>query len=60
MARVNTYGTLCNLVEAAPYQYCLHVLKDLLIAGQENNPPQMKHTFYIRNKKWTVQFCMHD
>ena len=51
MAKVNMYGTLCKLVEAAPYQCCLCVLKDLLAAEHENNPPQMKHPFYIRNKK---------
>ena len=59
MARVNMYGTLCNLVQAAPYQCCLHVLKGLLAAEKENNPPQRKHAFYMRHKKWTVRFFMH-
>jgi hypothetical protein len=36
------------------YQCCLHVLMDLLEAQQENNLPQAKHPFHIRNKKWTV------
>jgi len=42
------YGILCNLVQAAPYQCYLRVLKALLAAEQENKPPQTKHAFYIR------------
>lgn len=56
MARVNMYGTLCNLVQAAPYQCCLHVLEDVLAAEQANNPPQMKHAFYIRKKSGQCGF----
>lgn len=56
MARVNMYRTLCNLVQAAPYQFCLHVLKDVLAAEQVNNPPQTKHAFYIRKKSGQYDF----